>query len=311
MKQLYFAPLEGITGHIYRRAHAAMFGGVDAYFAPFITPTENERLSSKRLRDILPENNENLTLKVQVLTKEPKAYASFEKKVKDLGYDEVNFNFGCPMPTIVNKNTGAGFLRDREVMTSFLEEIFANSKLKISVKTRLGIETPEEMDALMEVYNQFPLSELIIHPRTLADFYKGVPHRDSFKKAYTESKNPVCYNGDILTKADFDSIVSECPDISGVMIGRGGIKNPALFREIRGGAPLSKEEIFAFSDLLLERYHEILKSETHTLQKMKEVWTYMIVHFPEGKKAFKKMRKANHFSDFKWALEELKQLTFI
>ncbi len=309
MKQLYFAPLEGITGHIYRRAHSEMFGGVDAYFAPFITPTENERLSSKRLKDILPENNENLTLKVQVLTKEPKAYASFEKKVKSLGYNEVNFNFGCPMPTIVNKNTGAGFLRDREVMASFLAEIFAESKLKISVKTRLGIKTPNEMDELMKIYNQFPLSELIIHPRTLADFYNGIPRRDAFLKAYDESKNPVCYNGDILTKEDYNSIVDICPNLESVMIGRGAVKNPAIFREIRGGAPLSKEEIFAFSDLLQARYHEILKSETHTLQKMKEVWSYMIVHFPDGKKAFKKMRKAGHFSDFKWAVEELKQFT--
>ena len=307
MKQLYFAPLEGITGHIYRRAHADMFGGVDAYFAPFITPTENERLSSKRLRDILPENNKYLTLKVQVLTKEPKAYASFEKKVKSLGYDEVNFNFGCPMPTIVNKNTGAGFLRDREVMTSFLDEVLQNSQLKISVKTRLGIKDAVEMDGLMEVYNQFPLSELIIHPRTLADFYNGVPHKDTFAKAYSQSKNPVCYNGDILTKEDFESIVKTFPELSGIMIGRGAVKNPALFREIRGGKPLSTDENFAFSDLLLERYHEILKSETHTLQKLKEVWSYMIVHFPDGKKTFKKIRKANRFSDFKWALEELKQ----
>ena len=136
---LYFAPLEGITGYIYRNTHAELFGGCDAYYAPFITPVENERLNKKCLRDILPENNRCSDLRVQLLSNNPKTYFKFEDEIIPMGYSEININLGCPSGTVVKKGRGSGFLREREAMTDFFQEIFERNNYLYSVN-------PEKID---------------------------------------------------------------------------------------------------------------------------------------------------------------------
>ena len=134
--KLYFAPLEGITTYTYRNTHREMFGGCDQYFAPFITPSDNEKLSIKCLRDIVPEKNSSVKPIVQVLTNKAESFLKFEEKIKALGYSEVNINLGCPSGTVVKKNRGSGFLREPEALERFLEEVFSASELKIAIKTR-------------------------------------------------------------------------------------------------------------------------------------------------------------------------------
>lgn len=295
---LYFAPLEGITTYTFRNTHHKFFDGCDAYYAPFITPAETEKNSPKNLKTILPENNaEGINLKVQALTNNPKAFIEFSKVVKELGYDEINVNIGCPSQTVVKKGKGAGLLKDIDKLETFLEEIFSKSDVKLSVKTRIGISDTGEFESIMNVYNKYSMSLLIIHPRLREDFYNGIPRMDVFKKAYDTSKNRVCYNGNILTKEDFKKIASEYDELDSVMIGRGAVKNPAIFREIKGGKKLETNELFEFSKALSENYYEVLKSEKFTLQKMKEVWALFMENFPEEKKILKAIKKANKVSD--------------
>ena len=128
---IYFAPLEGITTAIYRNTHADMFGGPDAYYAPFITPSDNERISRKGLYDVVPERNQHQNLKVQVLTNQAQSFLKFAQKVKLTGYDEVNLNIGCPFERVVRKGRGAGFLQEPGMLDAFFEEIFASCDLKI------------------------------------------------------------------------------------------------------------------------------------------------------------------------------------
>lgn len=308
--ELYFAPLEGITTFTYRNTHAACFGGCDAYYAPFVTPAENEKIGRKNVRDILPEHNQNVPLKVQVLTNKAEAFLKFVEKIKPLGYSEVNINLGCPSPTVVKKGRGAGFLSDVPALARFFDEIFEGCDMNISVKTRTGYVSSDEMDDLMKIYSRHPLSMLIIHPRTKKEFYGGEPDRAVFARALAQSTCPVCYNGDILTVADFKEIKTAFPSLCGVMIGRGAVKNPALFREIRGGKPLCTSELVQFSERLMENYMQVLQSETFTLHKLKELWTYMIRNFPEEKKIQKAIKKASSLPDFKqalWALPELSE----
>ncbi len=290
---LYFAPLEGITTYIYRSVHAECFGFCDRYFAPFITPSDNERISRKGLRDVVPEKNNGQNLCVQVLTNRSDSFLKFARKVKMLGYGEININLGCPFPRVVQKGRGAGMLKDKEELDRFLDGIFSSTDVSVSVKTRTGFYSGEEMERLMEVYNEYPISELTIHPRAGEDFYKGTPDMAVFSKGYKSAKMPVCYNGDVLTAEDFADISEAYPDLSGVMIGRGAIKNPALFREIKGGEPLKTEELVAFSDRLSDAYYEALGSEVFTLQKLKEVWGYMIENYPEETKIAKSIKKAS------------------
>ncbi len=304
-KKLYFAPMEGITGYIYRNAHAEFFGGCDAYYAPFITPVENEKLSLKCLRDIEPEKNK-VNLRVQVLTNSPDAFFRFEDRICSMGYDYVNINLGCPSGTVVKKDRGAGFLRNTDGLCDFLKGVFESTSLAVSVKTRVGFFDADEFDALMEIYNKFPLDSLIVHPRTRQDYYKGDVRMDAFDKAYRTSKNPLCYNGNIFKTDDYNRICGEYPDIKGVMIGRGAIANPAIFREIRGGEPLKAEELIEFTHILSERYYDVLRSDAYTLHKLKEIWLYMMTNYPEEKKILKALKKASSVADLKNAIKEIK-----
>ena len=304
---LYFAPLEGITTYTYRNTHAEVFGGCDAYFAPFITPSDNEKLSLKCLRDIVPDANK-VNLKVQVLTNRVDSFLKFEDKIRGLGYDSVNINLGCPSGTVVKKNRGSGFLREPEALDAFLDGVFSESRLKISVKTRTGFASGAEMDGLMEIYNKYPMTSLIIHPRARADFYNGEPDMAVFTKAYAVSKNKVCFNGNVFSAEEYRSVAAEFPDLDGVMFGRGATANPAIFREIKGGKPLETQELAEFTDILAERYLKVLGSEVYTLHKLKEIWMYMMWNYPQEKKILKAVKKSNRLPDLLEAIKGLPRL---
>lgn len=199
--KFYLAPLEGVTGYIFRNALDAYFPGTDRYFTPFIVPDQKHALRKKELRDILPENNQVKELVPQILTSDPVRFVETAKALAEYGYEEVNLNLGCPSGTVVAGGRGAGMLADVEKLDCFLDQIFRDTDLRISVKTRIGIERPEEGYTLMKIYNQYPVSEVIIHPRTRKEYYKGEPHLDVFSELLAMSKHPVCYNGQSVYRA--------------------------------------------------------------------------------------------------------------
>ena len=297
--KLYFAPMEGITSYTYRNTHKEFFGGCDAYFAPFISPSENERVSERHFRDILPDNNKDIYVVPQTLTNKSEYVLMFERQVEKIGYKEYNINLGCPSGTVVKKGKGSGFLKDPEGVDRFLDEVFEKSNLDISVKTRIGYSSGTEMEKLTKIYNKYSLKELIIHPRVREAMYTGEPDMEVFRKAYESSENTVCYNGNVFTVEDFNNICAEYKNLESVMIGRGAIANPAIFREIKGGRGVEKKELAEFTLLLAERYMKLLKSEVFTLKKLKEIWMYMLWNFPEDKKLIKSVKKTNSLSEFK------------
>lgn len=302
--KLYFAPLEGITTYTYRNLHNEMFGMCDAYFAPFISPTDNEKLSTKNMRGILPLNN-TVNLKVQCLANSATAFVEFSKKVIEYGYDEVNLNLGCPSGTVVKKNKGSGALKDLEKLDDFLCYIFSNSDLRISVKTRTGYYSHSEFKEILDIYNKYPIHELIIHPRIREEYYSGKPNMDSFSLAYSMNKGNIIYNGDIESVDDYNNIIVSYPEIKGVMIGRGAIKNPAIFREIKGGKKISTDELIKFSNELEKRYLIVLQSETYTLQKLKEIWSHSIKNFENQDKILKAINKSKKLSELNNAVNYL------
>ncbi len=306
--KLFFAPLEGITTYTFRNTHFEMFGGVDSYFAPFINPSDNEKVSKKGFRDVLPENNGETPVTVQVLTSNSESFLKFSEKVKPLGYDEININVGCPASTVVRKGRGSGFLKTPDAMDEFFSEIFDKTDMKVSVKTRIGYSSPDEFPRLMEIYNKYPIECLTVHPRTREMLYNGECDMNAFSLAYNVSKRELCYNGDIRTAEDFHGITERFPNIFAVMLGRGAVANPAIFREIRGGEKLRTEELIDFSRLLAERYKKVLGSEVFTLHKLKEVWIYAIRNFPEETKLAKEIKKATTLSDFMSAINKLPNL---
>lgn len=296
--QFYFAPLEGVTGYVYRNAHNTYFPNVDKYFSPFIAANQSESFKTKELNDILPENNQGLVLIPQILTNNAKDFIHTSKKIKQLGYDEVNLNLGCPSGTVVSKYRGSGFLAKTEELDTFLDEVFTAQATKISIKTRIGIDQPEEFDEILELYNKYPLTELIIHPRLQKDFYKNKPNLATFKKALELSKNPVCYNGDLFTVDAYKEFIAEFSSVGTVMLGRGLITNPGLIDDITKGIKLDKNLLKNFHDKILEDYSRVLFGDRNVLFKMKEIWFYLIRMFTDNEKYAKKIKKSERLSDY-------------
>ncbi|NFO32835.1 tRNA-dihydrouridine synthase family protein [Clostridium botulinum] len=301
----YLAPMEGITGYIYRNTYEKFFHNIDKYFTPFIVTNKSRSLKSKELRDVLPENNKGMSIVPQILTNDSEGFINITRKLQQLGYNEVNLNLGCPAGTVVSKNRGSGFLAKREELDIFLEEIFKIDDMKISIKTRIGKDSPEEFYELIKIYNKYPLEELIIHPRTQKDFYGNKPNLDVFKDALSLSNNPVCYNGDIFTVADHNKFEETFPKVKTLMLGRGILANPGLMNEIKNNDFINKELLKDFHDEIFNKYIDLFNEEKNAMFRMKELWGYMIYIFSDNKKYAKKIRKAQKLSDYNEAVLSL------
>lgn len=302
----YFAPMEGITGYVFRNAYHKFFTNMDKYFAAFISPNGERKMNSKEVNDILPEHNIGMHLVPQILTNNPQAFIKTARELQEYGYREVNLNLGCPSPTVVTKKKGSGFLAFPEELDRFLDTVFQELKdMKLSLKTRIGIEEPDEFYRILEIYNQYPLEELIIHPRLQKDLYKNHPNMEIFSMALASSKNKICYNGDLFTVSDVKAFQKEFPRVDAVMIGRGILRNPGILNEIREGERIGKERLRAFHDQIFSDYKEVLYGDKTVLFKMKEIWAQLSSLFTNPEKYWKKIKKAQKLSDYETAVNRL------
>ena len=198
--QIYFAPLEGITDATFRSIHHKHFPGVDRYYMPFISPTIHRCFTHREAREVPPADSVGFVAVPQLLGKSPEDMAWAVEQCRSLGYQEVNINLGCPSGTVVAKGKGSGMLGNPEALDRFLDELFSLTDHRISVKTRIGLEQPEEFEKILQIYNRYPISELTVHPRVRKAFYKGRCNMDAFRYAVENSKAPVSYNGDLHRK---------------------------------------------------------------------------------------------------------------
>lgn len=301
----YFAPMEGLTGYIYRNAHHTYFNHIDKYFSPFISANESGSLKKGEIDDLAPENNQGLVLIPQILTNKAKDFILMANKIKTMGYDEINLNLGCPSGTVVAKNKGSGFLAKTAELDAFLYEIFAWGGTRISVKTRIGKDHPDEFIELVEIFNKYPIEELTVHPRIQKDYYKNKPNMEAFKYALSYSKNPLCYNGNIFTIKQYQEFSAEFPGVSSVMLGRGLLVNPGLAKEMRNNSKVDKNTVREFHDKVYSEYKKILFGDVNILYKMKEIWFYMISMFSENEKYAKRIKKSARLYDYEDAVSSL------
>lgn len=304
--KVYFAPMEGITTWSYRRIYEKHFGQMDQYITPFLSPCQDRRFTHRELQEILPEHNEGMQVVPQLLTCRSEDFIWAARELKQMGYEEINLNLGCPSGTVVSKRKGSGFLAYPKELDEFLARIFDELDMKISIKTRIGKERPEEFSELLSIFNRYPISELIIHPRVQKEFYKGTPHMDVFAAALRDSRNPVCYNGDLFTCSDVQRLQESFPQVQTIMLGRGLIANPALGRMLAGMEDGDRKgRLRRFHDELYHQYQETMPGERPVLFKMKELWFYMICLFEDSERMGKKLRKAQHFREYEEAVEGL------
>lgn len=305
----YLAPLEGITGYIFRNAWADYFGGMDKYVTPFISPNTKKCFTTREKKDILPEHNGGKYVVPQILTANAEYFIDTAKKLKEYGYQEINFNLGCPSGTVVTKKKGAGFLGYPEELDAFLEkvfeEIYQKEGMKISIKTRLGIEEEEEFTALLKIYNRYPLEELILHPRVQKDFYKKPVHLGLLESVLESSRAKLCYNGDIFTPKQYRKLVQSFPRIECIMLGRGILVNPGLLEEIKTGKPMEKEVLYQFLRRLCRDYEEEMSGDKNVLYKMKELWFYLGHSFEDSEACRKKIKKTDKLLEYHRIVERL------
>ena len=334
---IYFAPLEGITGFAYRNVHRQFFGDqIDKYFSPFAAPNYTHHFKTREREDIEPANNEGLRLVPQILTNRAEDFLWAAEEMYAMGYREINLNLGCPMPTVVKKGRGSGQLGDLDALDLFLEQICEGMekiaglldaeitaekkaeinaeknaeentgiKIRFTVKTRIGLESASRAAALLEIYNRYPIAELTVHPRTQRDLYGGKPDLETFSLFLEQSVHPVVYNGDIFSLSDYEKICARFPECRAVMIGRGLIANPALARELKGGPPLQMEELRLFHDAVYESLRKTLPGQVPLLGKMKELWFYMGRNFTGADRCLKEIKKAKNEIQYRAAVRTL------
>lgn len=294
---VYFAPMEGLTDAVFRRVHHALSGGADAYYLPFISPTQNLTLNGREKRNVMAENNAGVPCVPQVLTKEAEHFLWAARLFEQQGYNEVNLNAGCPSATVTAKGKGAGLLKNADDLRRLLDGICSASPLPVSVKTRIGFESAEEWDSLLSLYRDYPLKRLIVHPRSCREGYSPYHlHRECLTESPCHPTAEMIYNGDVFSAHDAKTIQTEIPGLAGIMCGRGWVANPALGREIRGGEPLKKEEILLFHDTLAEEWQRIYQSDI-VFMKLRVVMKHMACCFENIKKNEKSIRKTRNLKE--------------
>lgn len=301
--KIYLAPLEGITNHIFRNTYNEIYGNIEKYFAPFISPAENCPITPRERKDITPENNTGINLVPQILVCRSDYFIEAARELQAMGYQEINLNLGCPSGTVCSKSKGAGFLKDPSALQSFLDDIYSFSEsenMKISLKTRLGFNDPEEFYDLLEIFNTFPVSELIIHPRIRSDFYKGEPRREYFAYALEHSNNPLVYNGNIYTVKDYENLCDTFGvSLETVMLGRGLISDPCLPQKLKGVATETDfKKLKRLHDTLYHEYQKIMSPDINVLFKMRELWTYWRVLFEDKDRDIKRLLKAKKYAEY-------------
>ena len=307
--KIYMAPMEGVTNYVFRKVYIKHFSGVDKFFTPFITPHMKKGFSKSELMELNSEYNKGQYLIPQILTNSAEDFLKLVDEIKEMGYNEFNLNLGCPSGTVTSKGRGSGFLKDPDALDKFFYDIFRKKdNIKLSVKTRIGFSDYQEWDDLLKVYEKYEFSEIIIHPRLRSDFYKNNIYLPSFTQACNDLKQNIIYNGDINTLADFNNLKMQiCNDkVTGVMIGRGLVKNPLIGESIKQNKEIiSIEKTVEFLDDIVEEYLTLDFGERNTLFKLKEIWGMILGNDEVYSKVLKKIRKTNTVKDYKIAVNEL------
>ena len=307
--QYYLAPMEGITNATFRRTYHAHFKSMDKYFTPFLCPHTRRDLTTKEKKEILPENNEGMYVVPQILTNQAEGFLETAGKLEQYGYREINLNLGCPSKTVITKGRGSGFLAFPAELREFLDEIFSKTNLKVSIKTRIGRDDTLLWEELLSIYSEFPLEELIIHPRIQKEFYKGTPHIEAYEAAYRIKNCSICYNGDMFCKEEIENFWKRFPNTDAMMLGRGILRDPCLYEKLfeseEMDASVWKQKVRSFHDALLDAYIEEMSGDRNVLFKMKELWFYLWESFDGSKKLIKKLKKSGSVSEYLRVVEEI------
>ena len=303
MYKIEFAPLQGYTDAIYRTIHNKVFGGINSYYSPFIRLEKGE-VRQKDIKDILPENNENINLVPQIIVNSNEEFLKLTESVSNLGYKRIDINMGCPFPLQTKKGRGAAILQNTKHLEDIVESINSINDIDFSIKMRLGMDSAEDAKGALEVINKAKLHHLTIHPRISKQQYKGEIDYQTFDYIYQNCLHPIIYNGDILSQEDIYNIINIYPKIEAIMIGRGLLAKPYLAMELNKTIRLSVSErlsmIMKLHDAIYDHYSSVMQGEHQLLLKMKTFWEYLDEEI--GKKPYKAIKKSVNIKKYELAI---------
>ena len=299
--EIYFAPLEGLTDSIFRRVHHTYFPGVDRYYMPFLSPTVHRCLTHKEERELPMADSVPFATVPQILTKNAEDFLWAARVCQERGYREVNLNLGCPSGTVTAKGKGAGMLADPGALDRFLDTVFSQTPIAVSVKTRLGISSEEEFPALLEIFNRYSVSLLILHPRLRRDFYDAPIREGSFQYALETCRVPLCYNGNLCSAAQIRNFSQKYPQVESAMLGRGLIGDPGMLTP--GGTTAGRLQ--QYHDALLEEYLSAFGGSRNAMFRLKEHWRYLLCRFEGTEKLGKRLRKTTDLGEYRALTQEI------
>ncbi|MCG9792596.1 tRNA dihydrouridine synthase [Flavobacterium algicola] len=306
---LLSSPLQGFTDFRFRNAQHKFFGGIDTYYAPYIRLNGKLVIKPSYHRDLLPENNTAIEVIPQIITNDADEFLFVAKYVQELGYKELNWNLGCPYPMVTKSGMGSGLISNTEKINHILDRAHSETDITVSMKMRLGYESPQEIIDVMPILDKYPLKNIAIHARLGKQLYKGGVHLDAFQNCIDTTRHKLYYNGDITTVAKFKEMQERFPTIDHWMIGRALIADPFLPSMIKNNSPEhpdNKLEVLKnFHDTLYEIYSESLSGQTHILLKMYHLWEYFSTTFSNPHKVLKQIKKAQSFRNYDAAVIEI------
>lgn len=299
------APMDGVTDFIYRRVQSRYFEPADLYYTPFLSLTAGHGFQEREYNEMNPENNRGMHVIPQLIGNNTEDFLWGIREVADLGYPEVNINMGCPSKTVIRKGKGSGMLKDPEHTARILDEIYEKSPIDVSLKIRIGYESPQEFSGILAMLNRFPISKLIIHPRVQTQGYGGTVDLNAWQEALEKSRAPLSFSGDLFDREKINAFRERYPRADTIMIGRGLVANPALIAEAKGMQALDNASFKAYHDALYEAYKDHLKKERFIIGRMKELWAYMGMAFTENREQLLAVRRAVTLPDYERAAEVL------
>lgn len=304
---IYAAPLQGFTEAAWRNAHEQSFGGVDAYYTPFVRLEKGE-IRNKDRKDVAKDRNTVGRLVPQLIASEPEELEQLVSFLRAQGYAEADINMGCPFPLIVNRGKGSGILPYPDKVEALLETMKRMPDFHFSVKMRLGWQDKDEWKRILPLLNRSCVRQVTLHPRIGKQQYKGEPDRESFLAFYEACELPLVYNGDLRTVADIQELTAAYPRLAGIMLGRGLLADPSLAASFRSGEVLCKEELYRkVADMHRQMYGQYSRSmeggEAQLLAKLKTVWEYLLPDL--DKKARKAILKSNRLEGYLRTVEDV------
>ena len=298
-----FAPLQGYTDAVYRRAHWECAGGVGEYYTPFVR-IERGVVRRKDLRDTDPEACRGVPTVPQVIVRDGDEMARLCDVLQAQGWRRIDVNMGCPFPLQVHAGRGSGLLQHPEKLEEIFAEMLRRPEVTFSVKMRLGQESTNEGLGALEAVNRMPLCHVTLHARLGRQQYKGSPDLEAFRLFAEHCVHPLVYNGDVFLDGNMDNpnnMLQAVPNLKGVMIGRGLLARPWML-----GNREPREVLWTMHERLYRHATQTLCGDAQVLARLRAFWEYI----PLDHKTHKAIMKATTLARYCEAVSIAKGMSF-